>query len=341
MAIPEPPDTLGLWSDVKAKSGWVETNEDTVRELAAVWRRAGESFTTASKYETKDVRAAWRDEAGTTFAAHLAIERNTAGRVGLSCQQQSNHVNAFARIVENTKRRINAIIEAAIPGYAALHAPAILPFLARRLYVDMVAAKVTSAINEARQEVEYLDSGVTVQDNTGDPAPFGEYNDITGFMVGEMNTNGDSEQVQRIAELLRSSNPLDKIKGLKQWYDLVKTGGPWDHKDRMHEMTVGDNIFTPMPGAPGEIRDDIWSNIHYGYVGTNAGIDPTVLQAGANGVDMIEHFGKTDPGDQAAVQIGIDLAKKYPPGTLTPDALNAEILANYDRLSQGEVIRPR
>jgi hypothetical protein len=341
MPIPEPPDTLGLWSAVKARSGWVETNEDTVRELAAVWRRVGESFTAASTYETKDVRTAWRDEPGALFAGHLENERNTARRVGLSCEQQSNHVNAFAQIVENTKRRINTIIELALPGYAALHLPAILPFLARGRYVDMVAGKVTGAINEAKTQVEYLDSGVTVQDTSGDRAPFGEYHDIAGFITGEMNTNGDSERVQRIAELLRSPNPLDKAKGLKAWYDLVKTDGPWDHKDRMHEMTVGDNIFTPMPGAPAEIRDDIWSNIHYGYVGSQAGIDPRVLHAGANGVDIIEHFGKTDPGDQAAVQIGIDLARKYPPGTLTTDALNAEILANHDRLSAGGVIRPR
>ena len=340
MPIPEPPDTLGLWSAVKAKSGWVETNEDTVCELAAVWRRAGESFTKVSEYETKDVRAAWRDEAGTTFAGHLAIERNTAGRVGLSCQQQGNHAYAFALIVENTKRQINTIIKVALLGYAALHTPVILPFLKRQRYVDMVAAKVNGAIEKARQEVGYLDSGVTVQDDTGDPSPFGEYNDIVGFILGEMNTNGASAQVQHIAELLRSSNPLDRVKALKQWYDLVNTGGPWDHKDRMHEITVLDNVFTPMPDAPGEVRDDIWSNIHYGYVGTHAGIEPWMLHAGANGKDMIEHFGKIDPGDQAAVQIGIDLARKYPPGTLTTNALNAAILDNYDRLSKAGIIRP-
>jgi hypothetical protein len=340
MPVAEPPDTLGLWSAVKARSGWVDTDEDTVRELAALWRRAGDHFTTAWHYETTDVRAAWRDQAGTDFAGHVAIERNTAGRVGVSCGQQGNHADAFAQVVANTKQDIRNIIATALPAYAALHA-SVAGRLMRGRFVGLVASQVNKALENGRQGVEYLDSGVTVQDDTGDQSPFGEYGDISRYMTGEMNVNGASPQVRRIAELLSSGNPLDRIEGLKQWYDLVKTGGPWDHKSRMHEMTVGDNVFTPMPGAPGEIRDDVWSNIHYGYAGTQAGISPWLLQTGANAVDMVEHVGKTDPGDQAAVQMGIDLARKYPPGTLTPQALDAEILANYGRLADAGVIRPR
>ncbi|CRK59526.1 putative secreted protein [Alloactinosynnema sp. L-07] len=336
--VPEPPDTFGLWSAVKAKTGWPDTNEDTVRELARTWRGAGDSFN-AAVYDTRETRAAWTDAAGVGFAGALAVANNDAARVGLSCHQQSNHAKAFATIVANTKLKINHTIMAAIPAYGLLTGIVVLPVLARRRFVQATAAIVNRIIRDAATAVEYLDSGVTVQNNTGDQSPFAECNNISVFILNEMNKNGNSAEVERIRRLLESSNPLDKARGLKEWYDLVKTGGPWDHKSRILGMTVGDNVFTPMPEG-GEIRHDIWSNIHYGYAGTHAGIDGRVLHAGANGVDMVENLG-VDKGDQAAVQIGIDLARQYPPGTLTQAAMDKEIMNRYGVLVAAGVIRPR
>ncbi|WP_436491901.1 polymorphic toxin type 44 domain-containing protein [Actinokineospora sp. HUAS TT18] len=337
MTVQEPPDTFGLWSAVKSRSGWPDTNEDTVRALAATWRRAGDTFN-AAVYPTGEARRAWPDQAGVDFAGKLAVVNNDAARVGLSCHQHSNHANAFAAIVTGAKNDINGTLRVAIPIYGLIRGP--FSGFARRRFVQATAAIVNRIISNAAQAAEFLDSGVTVQKKDGDQSPFAEYNDITTFILDEMNRNGASAAVERIRQLMASDNPLDKARGLKEWYDLVKTGGPWDHKSRILGLTVGDNVYTPMPGAPAEIRHDIWSNIHYGYAGTQAGIDGRVLHAGANGVDVVENLG-TDPGDQAAVQIGIDLARQYPPGTLTQDAMNREIMKRYDVLVAAGVIRPR
>src|SRR3546814_5028450 len=52
---------------------------------------------------------------------------------------------------------------------------------------------------------------------------------------------------------------------------------------------TAENQYTPIPGVPWEVRYDVWSNIHYGYVGTEIGMDDWVLRAGANGADLLEH----------------------------------------------------
>src|SRR3546814_10133074 len=52
---------------------------------------------------------------------------------------------------------------------------------------------------------------------------------------------------------------------------------------------TAENQYTPIPGVPWEVRYDVWSNIHYGYVGTEIGMDDWVLRAGANGAEPLEH----------------------------------------------------
>ncbi|GAB3731678.1 hypothetical protein GCM10027598_54930 [Amycolatopsis oliviviridis] len=69
------------------------------------------------------------------------------------------------------------------------------------------------------------------------------------------------------------------------------------------------------------------------------GIDEWTLQAGANAADWKDGH-SADPGDQAAVQLGIDLAHEYGPGALTPEKVTQAILDRYDRFQQAGVIRP-
>ena len=64
-----------------------------------------------------------------------------------------------------------------------------------------------------------------------------------------------------------------------------------------------------MPGTDKAISYDLWSNIHYGYVGIDVGIPDTDLQAFGN--DPL------DPFDEIAIQIGIDLRSDHGPDTLT------------------------
>ncbi|NUT34635.1 MAG: hypothetical protein HOV79_16350, partial [Hamadaea sp.] len=95
---------------------------------------------------------------------------------------------------------------------------------------------------------------------------------------------------------------------------------PWDHKPKLREM------FDMQPGLDGHIRTnmypstaigvrqmavdyDVWSNIHYGYVGARAGIPAKTLILGSH---IAPGAGQTDAGDDAAIRLGIELAQKYP-----------------------------
>ncbi len=112
------------------------------------------------------------------------------------------------------------------------------------------------------------------------------------------------------------------------WGAQVRPGGPWDHKPILTQMLgleKANDYYFPIRGdTEHEYYYDIWSNIHYGYVGSAAGFDPDTLQWGAALGDGIAGF--NDLGDVLSVQIGIDLWNQY--GLrLTPEQLRQAILA--------------
>lgn len=102
-----------------------------------------------------------------------------------------------------------------------------------------------------------------------------------------------------------------KAAALMRWKNLVQTGARWDHKPilrRMLRLTQNDRHF-PIEGDPDhEYFYDIWSNIHYGYVGRAAGFTQIELQLGHQ---MGGSAGQTDPMDIETVQLGIDLWNQY------------------------------
>lgn len=103
-----------------------------------------------------------------------------------------------------------------------------------------------------------------------------------------------------------------------RWFLMVRAGGPWDHKPKLKEKY--DNMPSPPRsfGSMGKayhfpIRNDlfheyyydIWSNIHYGYVGTRCGFDEATLQTGA--ASNLPGVGSNDEGDVISVAIGVRL----------------------------------
>lgn len=185
-----------------------------------------------------------------------------------------------------------------------------------------------------------------------DPNNYDRFDQTLQYMHQEMITNAQSETVGMIKSLLDSfrnpqwydylggGNPSDKlIAALAMWAAKVHSGGDWDHKPKLNDLldldgdpsTNADNDFYfPIRGdQTNEYYYDIWSNIHYGYVGAAAGFDTSTLQDGANLGDAFT--GTNDPGDVLTVQIGIDLWNKYG-SSMTPEQLHAEILAHRDEL---------
>lgn len=131
------------------------------------------------------------------------------------------------------------------------------------------------------------------------------------------------------------------LAALIEWADKVWPGGDWDHKGRIlsaYDMRKRNNVFTPMPTGD-KVSYDIWSNIHFGYVGTHVGFGADTLTGGADLADLIGQE-RTDPGDQIAVEIGIELRSKYSPDQLSPAVIYEAVMGRYDDLrNAGNILR--
>ena len=163
-----------------------------------------------------------------------------------------------------------------------------------------------------------------------------------------------------IVALLREFNTLqwheslleystEKATALVSWKDLVNNGAQWDHKSEIiekfgkwsHDPTTNTFYFF-----------DIWSNIHYGFIGAAAGFSEWMLLAGAGYAQVnagtsppgywsrrFETLGDADflaafddPLDQVAIKIGVNLYETRG-GALTVDDLIKQVRSQKDSLS--------
>lgn len=114
------------------------------------------------------------------------------------------------------------------------------------------------------------------------------------------------------------------------WTGKVMQNADWDHKPKLFKR-----FYSPMTNSrvwhvygKDACYYDIWSNIHYGYVGTAAGFGESVLLDGAgleqigsnvlrgrfprgtDGVAGLRRF--DDPQDRNAISLGRSLRRVYP-----------------------------
>lgn len=173
------------------------------------------------------------------------------------------------------------------------------------------------------------------------------------YIYDEMYTNSRSKTVDAIQFHLKcNKQPLSSVECLLASDHWLRAVGlwtakvcqkicEWDHKPKLTLLlglnpdgipgTSDDDYYFPIRGhLENEIFYDIWSNIHYGYVGRAAGFSATELQSGAA---MGGPAGANDPGDVLSVQIGIDLweNKKW---EITKKDLAEFILANIPRYQE-------
>ena len=137
---------------------------------------------------------------------------------------------------------------------------------------------------------------------------------------------------------------------LLTWGMKVRRNGDWDHKPkiaaRFNPRTSGGPQHWHLYGNTLYFYD-VWSNIHYGYVGTAASFSEAVLLDGAG----LEQIGSTllnlelphkspavsglrtwdDPQDRAAITMGIELYRRKPKWVTMHDVLNLVLTANAIR----------
>lgn len=195
-----------------------------------------------------------------------------------------------------------------------------------------------------------------------------EITPIISFIVSEMVTNAGSQTVQRIRDLndfntVGCINNYTRLPWWRQllglgitpeqcgnmsfstktaaflmWADNVMQDGPWDHKPtirrRFNPAAIGGEQVWHRYGDWLYFYD-IWSNIHYGFVGAACGFTESELLDGAgweqigsdlarwsmpNGTPGVEGMRRfDDPSDRASIAIGMRLY----PSTSTGAVLHA------------------
>ncbi|MCB2255854.1 PAAR domain-containing protein [Pseudomonas chlororaphis] len=204
--------------------------------------------------------------------------------------------------------------------------------------------------------------------------------ELASYIAGEINTNINSPSVRRMKDL-NSFDPAaetrkyaelpfymrlgpgpdfyslalgKKAKAFAIWTERVGQYRPWDHKPILSKMY--DGVVYHKQGDY-DYYYDIWSNIHYGYVGIAGGLSESALLDGAGAEQIIsdiksklEEAVKTpkedrkllgphrsadidglrawdDAPDRISISIGIKLFSQHPNGGITAKMIMDEVLA--------------
>lgn len=133
------------------------------------------------------------------------------------------------------------------------------------------------------------------------------------------------------------------------WYQKVKTGAEWDHKPKIRNKFGSVAVARPLP-PPSRTPSksyyhkykqydyfyDVWSNIHYGYVGLSVGFSEKLLLSGSTWEQNMTPgaVGDDTLDDITSMKIGFSLYHKF--GKMA-DALTAmdilDALANTPQTS--------
>ena len=199
---------------------------------------------------------------------------------------------------------------------------------------------------------------------------------LADYIAGEMNRNILSPEVSSMQKLYRYDpaspdrkpsllkgvggpasrllgNYMDIAAAWAIWANKVGPRMDWDHKPKLRKLFLG--VFHKL-GAY-DYFYDIWSNIHYGYVGVIAGMSESELLDGAGVAQFLSdaatkagelnkpeerrvHPGPhttaspwyaprswDDVADRVSIQIGIKLAEQYPAGGVTAKMIMDEVVA--------------
>ncbi|MGW0889842.1 polymorphic toxin type 44 domain-containing protein [Saccharopolyspora sp. NPDC002578] len=164
------------------------------------------------------------------------------------------------------------------------------------------------------------------------------------YIYDEMMRNSGSDTVAMIKDLLRPKewwefgrDPAgETIAALAMWANQVRPGAEWDHKPLLEDkfgLDAKEEFQFKVPGEDRSASYDIWSNIHYGYVGRAAGIDAETLIEGAS---IGEGVGEDDQGDQLTMRAGIEIYEKYG-DDLTPEQFHTEVMKTIDEMEAQNV----
>ena len=141
-----------------------------------------------------------------------------------------------------------------------------------------------------------------------------------------------------------------KITAAELWIGQVNTEKPWDHKNKIRKKFKTVAVHRPLPPPSDTWSEtyyhkykeydyyiDIWSNIHYGYVGRSVGFTANELLTGSNIAQYVSNAVQREisgdtTDDKTAINIGIELYEKH---NLSKDITASIILSKINSQSDG------
>ena len=164
--------------------------------------------------------------------------------------------------------------------------------------------------------------------------------EVAKYIVDEIKTNIKSKEAAEIYDYLDYKIYIEKyynkntlapppdpivIKeiGVAKWIAMVDTGKPWDHKPKITNRfkAVAVERYTELGNYTRshyhkyhyhDYYFDVWSNIHFGFVGKYCGFSDSFLLFGSNTQQMITNLKNLDffqgdtPADKVSIQLGIN-----------------------------------
>ncbi|MBW1252408.1 polymorphic toxin type 44 domain-containing protein [Pantoea allii] len=116
----------------------------------------------------------------------------------------------------------------------------------------------------------------------------------------------------------------DFLAAMAVWYQTVKTGSTWDHKQKIRDKFGSVAVARPLPSNTSsksyyhkykqyDYFYDVWSNIHYGYVGLSVGFDEELLLLGSTWEQNMTPgaVGDDTLDDVTSMKIGFALYHKH------------------------------
>lgn len=173
--------------------------------------------------------------------------------------------------------------------------------------------------------------------------------EVAKYIVGEIKKNVKSNQASSMRYMndyegrlnewkklplwQKMFTPVPKpmsIEAMAIWTERVASRRPWDHKVRIPDLfqkvavtrmqyshkqkkvIAYSKIYHKYKNY--DYYYDIWSNIHYGYVGLSVGFSRELLLKGASTAQVIDSLGRNTedpPDDVTAINIGFSLFRKF------------------------------
>lgn len=206
------------------------------------------------------------------------------------------------------------------------------------------------------------------------PGPLDELTPIANYMAREINANAHGPAVRQIRalhaarttqcveQINQKLTPLGRLltpvgercaryesnnraEALRLWALKVMNDAEWDHKPKIRawfkSATTGTGVYHAFGGH--KYYYDIWSNIHYGYVGRAAGFSESMLLDGAGLEQLVTDVVRDqrtyaspnvtgwrrfdNASDRASIAIGVELYRANARGVTGADLMR-EVLAN-------------